>query len=576
MLQHIKSFSTLSLFFISISFFGQNFTATVSKNPVQAGERFTLEFVILTQAKNFTPPTLNGFKILSGPNQGQSTNYVNGVVTRKTTLSYVLSVPKEGKINIGSASINTSSGQLKTKPITITVKKLSEADKRSASRKYIYLKATVSRTNLYVGEQLTATYKLYTKANIQKYEFSKNPDLTGFWNKEFDNKSEGIVEMINGQRWTVYQLKKVILIPQQSGNLLVDPFKMDFTIEKPSSRRSFFSQPEYIELHLSSNPIKINVKPLPLSPPSSFAGAVGEFKLLASINKKEVIANDGIDYKIKISGNGNFHLFSKPKTHFPEDFEVYDPKISNGYKVRTSGTKGSKEWNYLIIPRFGGDFTIPAVDFTYFSPKKKKYITLSTEKHLIKVEKGNGEGNVTFRGNSNKQDVESLDQTIRYIHSSSSNLNKMSKSWFGSWIHYLLLTLAPIIVIVGLLLKNKFAKIGKDIIGTKRKKANKTASKYLKKAEKSKDDKTLFYELLGKALYGYLSDKLTIPLSELNKEKIEEKLSKSLSDTDLKGLLDTLDYCEMAKYAPITSVNEQQLLIKSEEIINKIEQEYKV
>tara|TARA_B100000809_G_scaffold145973_1_gene143547 strand:- start:1252 stop:2979 length:1728 start_codon:yes stop_codon:yes gene_type:complete len=571
MLTSIKSFLSFILLLGSLSFLGQNFTATVDKSSVQVGERFSLEFVILTQAKNFTPPLLNGFRVLSGPNQGQSTNWINGVVTKKTTLSYVLSANKEGKLTIGSATISTNSGNVKTDPIIITVKKLTEAERRNASRKYIYLKATVSRTNLYVGEQLSATYKLYTKVNIQKHEFSKNPDLTGFWNKEFENKSEGKTQIINGEQWTVYQLKKVILIPQQSGELFIDPFKMDFVVEKPSKQRSFFSRGESVNLQLSSNPITINVKALPVKAPSSFAGAVGEFSLSGTVNKNEVKANDGIDYKIKISGRGNFHLFGKPETHFPEDFEVYDPKISNNYKVRTSGTKGNKEWNFLVIPRFGGDFTISPVEFTYFSPKKKKYITLKTKQIIIKVAKGTAEETVTFRGQSNKQDVKDLDQTIRYIHTSSADLNRSSKSWFGTWLHYLLLACGPVLFIVGFLLNKQSKASNKDIAGTRRKKANKTASKYLKEAREKKSDKSAFYELLGKALYGYLSDKLSIPLSVLNQENIKGKLIEVLPEDDVNSLIETLDYCEMAKYSPMTSIDEEELLKNSEVIINQIE-----
>lgn len=555
----------------SIGVFAQDFTATVSKNKVEVGQQFTLQYVIRTNAKDFTPPALNDFKLLGGPNQGRSTNWVNGKVSSQVTISYVLTPKKEGTFVIPPAKIVTDRGELSTKPITITAKKITEADKQNAAREYIYLKATVSRTNLYVGEQLTATYKLYTKVNIQKYEFTRTPELTGFWNKEFDTEGEGKVEVINGQQWTVYLLKKVILVPQQSGDLIVDPFGMDFIIEKPNTRRSIFSRGETVSLKLSSRPIKINVKALPKNAPSSFNGAVGEFSLSSSINKTEVQANDGIDYKIKIAGQGNFHLFSQVATQFPEDFEVYDPKISNNYAIKYNGTKGSKEWNYLVRPRFGGDFTIPSLPFTYFSPKKGKYVTLQTDEFQLKVAKGKNEENTTFRSQVNKENVEELDHTIRYIHTSGTNLNKSSKSWFGSWLHYLLLGLAPLLVLVGFVFKQRLQVANNDVIGTRRKKANKVATKYLAEASKNKADQAKFYELLGKALYGYLSDKLSIPLSELNQEKIKEKLTHSLSEANIKSLLETLDSCEMAKYAPMTSVSEEELLKKAEVIIELIE-----
>ncbi len=570
MYKQFKSFISILILLCSLSVFSQNFVATVSKNTVEVGERFQLTYTITTKAKNFIAPPLTDFRVLGGPNQGSSYRSVNGKTTSQITVSYVLTPTKEGKFIIAPADLVTNSGQLKTKAITITVKKLSEVEKRNIYRQYLFLKASVSRTHLFQGEQLTATYKLYTKVAIQQHELTKLPELTGFWNRPIEEQTQATTEVLNGQRWTVHLLKKVILIPQRNGDLLIDPFKMKLAIVKPGSRRSVFSPGELIELNLSSRAIKIKVKPLPKNAPISFKGAVGEFRLASSINKTEAQANESIDYKMKISGKGNFHLFGKLEPKFPEDFEVYDPKITNRYKVRASGTKGAKEWSYLVIPRFGGDFTVPPVEFSYFSPKQKKYITLKTEAYALKVSKGTGEQNVTFNNRVNKKEVTELDSTIRYIHTESDDLT--STTWFGSWLHYLLLLLAPLLVGAGLFYKKQLANEKKDTIGTKKKKANKTASKYLAEARGNLANKSVFYDALSKALYGYLSDKLSIPLGELSKDKIKEKLSEQLDEIDLDKLIDTLHYCEMAKYAPSSSVSEEELLNKAEEVINQIEE----
>jgi hypothetical protein len=571
MLKHIKPFLFTLLLFSSILTWSQNFSASVSKSVLTEGERFKFILHIRTNGTKLSNPNFEGFKLLQGPIKESSYQIINGKTTQALTWSYILLASKVGSFTIPSVVLTTKEGEIKTEPIDIIVKKESPFLKKYALKGDYFILPSVSKKNIYKGEQLLLNYTFYTKVNGQLSQ-NKEPKLNGFWKKEIEKENEFSSVIINGENWSKGIIKQVILIPQKSGELLIDP--IEITLASVYIKRDKWGRAlsrEQKKQTIKSNTIKINVKPFPSTPPSSFTGAVGEFRLSGTINKQEVLANDGIDYKIKITGAGNFHLFGKPDINFPNDFEVYDPKIKNNYKVKTSGTRGSKEWSYLVIPRFGGKFNIPVVAFTYFSPKKKKFITLKTDDFDISVSKGLKEENVTFRSQVNKQEVENLDQTIRYIHTSGKGLNKSSKSWFGSGIHYGLMTLAPLLVICGFLMKKQFDKQNSDTVGTKRKKANKTANKHLAEARKNRADESVFYTLLSKALYGYLSDKLSIPLSELNKEEIQKKLAVSLSEGDVNKLLETLDYCEMAKYAPVSTVTNEELLAKSEEIINQIE-----
>ena len=562
----------IPLFFAQV-FLGQNFVATVSKKSVNEGERISVSFNLDSRGANFTPPSFEGFKVVSGPNPSQSMEIMNGRMSARYSWSYLLIPVKTGTLTIGTASVKASNGVLKSKPIQLNVKKLTAAEKKRQSRQYLFLKTVVSKGSLYQGEPLVATYKLYTRVNINDYGITKEPEFNGFWNKEFEIKQNNrSSEVIDGKQWTVFTLKKKLLYPQKSGDLVIDPMKMEFVIEKPSNRRrSLFERPEMININTSSDPIKIKVKSLPSGAPKSFSGAVGQFNLSSKVSKNELKANDGVDYSIVISGRGNLQLLPKPDLDFPQDFEVYDPKIDNKYSVKLSGASGKKQFNYLVIPRFGGEFTLKPFEFSYFDPKQKKYVTLKSEAHQLKVEKGAQDEAVTFKGGVNKSEVKNLNSDIRYIKTST-DFSKKSGIWLGSLGYYLTLLVGPLLVFLAFLWKRKELGERADVVGTKRKKANKNASKYLKEAEASINDDSQFYSNLGKALNGYLSDKLNLPLSALTLDEVKSRLTAANVETaTVDQLSSTLENCEMAKYAPMQGVSKEQMLADATSIINQIE-----
>jgi len=588
--------STLLLICISLATFAQDFefTAATSNTEVRTGDRFQLEFAANGKISNFRPPNLSNFRVLSGPNQSTNMSWVNGKTKASYTYSYILMAVKEGKFTIGPAVVAHEGTAHKTNSITITVGKganVQGAGNKTKTKvnqddiaKDLFIKSSVNKTTVHQGEQLIASYKLYTKINIAGNELVKNADLNGFWSQEIDlGQTQWSQEVIGGYRWNVATIRKIVLFPQRSGNLEIDPLEMKFIVQRRvnggnSPFDQFFGRVENVEYPLKSKSIKIKVLPHPeANKPISFNGAVGQLKISSDISASKVKANEAINLKIKISGKGNIPLIDNLGIEFPDDFETYDPKINDNIITTSAGVSGSREFDYLVIPRHAGTFNIDPIEVSYFDPSSKKYKTLTSESFTIEVEKGEGNaGNVTYTG-ANKEDVEILGSDIRYIHLKDVKVSHTSTGFYNSFVFYLLLLLSPILFVLAFVFRNKIRASQKDVIGNKKRKASKLASKHLVAAKKSltNNEQSQFYENISKALYGYISDKLNIALSELNKENIAQKLVViNITENTTKELIDTLELCEMARFAPI-SVSAQEIYNKAENSINKIEEEAK-
>lgn len=575
------------------------FTAATSHTEVATGDRFQIQFTANAKLTNFKAPDLSDFRVLSGPNQSQSMSFVNGNMSSSVSISYVLMAIKEGNFTIKPAFAAVDGQAYSTNSINISVSKgvnvqqqaqqqnqvdesinVSKAD----ASKDLFIKSSATKTAVYQGEYLVATYKLYTKVNIAGNELVKNADLNGFWSQEIDlGQAQWSQEVFGGFRWNVATIRKIVLFPQRSGTLTIDPLEMKFIVQRRASGGNsvfdqFFGRVENVEANLKSEPIKIKVLPHPENRPVSFNGAVGQFEFTASLSSNQVKANEAINLKIKISGKGNLPLIDQLPIEFPKDFETYDPKVIDNYKTSASGVIGSKEFDYLIIPRHAGTFTIEPIEFTYFNPDTKSYQTQKSEPFTIIVEKGDGNSaNVTFNG-ANKEDVQILGEDIRYIATKDMLVTHSKTTFYGSWLFSMLLALVPLLFVGVLVFRNKIRESRKDVIGFKSRKANKVANKYLLAAKKSLEanQKNEFYEHISKALFGYTSDKLKIPLSALSKENISQKLNDVNVDLETQNnFIATLELCEMARFAPV-SVSEQEVISKTEVIINQIEKEVRV
>ncbi|MDB5011227.1 MAG: hypothetical protein JWQ06_2016 [Mucilaginibacter sp.] len=440
--------------------------------------------------------------------------------------------------------------------------------------------------NVYQGQQLTLTYRIYTRVGIVQSQVTKMPDLTGFWNEDVKtNMQQQVpwhVETYKGLKYNVADIKQIILFPEHAGNITIDPFSMAFIARIQAPARDFMEQffsgaYNDVKYNAKSTPVVVHVKPLPQAgKPDSFTGAVGKFTIDANIDKTHVKANEGLNYKVKISGSGNIKLLKTLNTNFPADFEKYDPKITDTVTELVSGVSGTRFYNYLLIPRHQGDFTIDPVKFSYFNPATGRYVSLSTKSFKIKVDKGIAESNVTALSGADKQDVKLLAKDIRYIKTGDAGLSREDDEFYGSIGYYILLLSGPFAALAALAYRNWNQKNNSDIVKVKNRRAGKIAAKHLANAKNQLQagNTKAFYEAVFKGLYGYLSDKLNISYADLDKDTIASALKARAVNERITGqLLETLDLCDMARYAPVTHISQQEVFEKAKNTINDIENE---
>jgi hypothetical protein len=589
------------LFWIGSVLAQEKFTASVSKTTVGTGEQFEVSFSTDANGDRFTPPSFSGFQVLSGPNESTSMTSINGNTSMNTSVSYILMAVKEGDLTIGAASIIVNGRRLTTNPIRLKVVKGQPVQQNNAAQgqaeqaitpptgsdlsKLLFIKAEVSKTNVYQGEQITLRYRIYSRVDILQNQLDKVPDLTGFWNEDIKGPQQIQMhpETYKGATYEVADLKKSILFGEHSGNITLDPFIMTFVVRQPVQSRDiidqFFGSYKEVKYQAKSAPVIIHVKPLPeAGKPAGFTGAVGTFKLSAGVDKTTVKANDAINYKVKVTGAGNIKLLKNLSAEFPEDFEKYDPKITDSVTEDENGVQGTRTYNYLLIPRHKGDFTIAPLKFAYFNPATNRYVSLAAKGFDIKVLQGDNQANVTAFTTADKQDVKLLDKDIRYIKTNTTDLVKPGDMFYGSFWYYLLLLIGPLLCVGAYNYRNWLIKNNSDIVKVKNRRAGKVAAKHLASAQKQLSAKNSdgFYEDLFTGLYGYLSDKLNIPYADLNRETIASSLKKhSVGDPLVNKLLETLELCEMARYAPVTHIAAEQVFEKAKTIINDLENEIK-
>src|SRR3972149_716225 len=447
----MKNFKSLFLVIILLSgnLFPQTFTASVDNTTIGLNEQFQLTFTFEGQdingVRNFTPPALSKFLVLSGPNQSSSMQIINGAVSGSLSFSYILQSREMGDATIGEASVEYSGKVLKSAPLKITVVKASQKPKQNdnpVSTKEIadnlFIRAFVDKRKVYLGEQVTVTYKLYTRLNIAaQMSINKLPQYQGFWAEELETSSNITfsTEVINGKQFRVGTLKKAALFPTQAGKLEITPFELTVPIQIKKTRNrnnffdDFFNDPfgvsQTVEYNATSNKVTINVQPLPLDgKPDSFNGAVGEFSMNADIDKTNAKTNEPVNLKVVINGNGNLKLLEIPKLNLPSGFEKYEPKTSENINRRDI-ISGRKTAEYLMVPRIVGRREIPAVDVSYFSPAKKKFVTLKSGPFTLKITQGERLAEVDYPG---KEDIRQLGDDIRFIKTSNDDITRKEES----------------------------------------------------------------------------------------------------------------------------------------------------
>lgn len=586
----------------TLSFAQLKLTATAGKTEVGTGEQFEVDFAVNGNADSFRPPNFDGFQVLSGPNFSQSMTSINGATTYSTVYTYLLVAAKEGTFLIGPAAVIADGHQARSNPIRIKVIKGQPVQQQTQQAqpnvgrapavgnakdisKLLFIRAEVDKAHVYQGEQLMVTYKLYYLVSILGYQPDKVPDLNGFWSQDIDKTNPNAktgTEVYNGIRYNTAILKQTILFPEHSGNLTIDPLALTMVVrqeERPTSGDIFdqvfgggFKDSKY---KIQSPPVIIHAIPLPVEgKPGNFSGAVGSFSMVSGVDRKELKANESLNFSTRVTGTGNLNLINAPAITPPADFEKYDPKVTDKISVTANGVSGSREFTYLMIPRHQGDYSIDPPGFSYFNPATKRYVNIPAERVNVKVNKGDAQAAVTTFNSTDQQDIKTLGKDIRYIKTSAPDLYKDGEGFYGSFLFYLLLVTGPLLFAAAFIYRKWDEQQNRDPVKLKSRKANKIAAKHLATANKQllAGNKKEFYEAISKGLYGYLSDKLNIPAADLNRENIIEQLkARSLNDAIISQLVDTMDLCEMARFAPVTGISEQQVYDKAKNSIHEIE-----
>ena len=559
------------------------FTAS-APSVVEVGEQFRLSFVLNKQGENLQVPTLQGFDLLAGPALRTSfnTSIINGKMEQSSeyTYTYVLEAREEGEYTVAPATITVDGKEYKSSPLKIKVIKGSDKPKgnNNASSSGIredrgsstitdddlFLRMEVSRNSLYVGESLTATLKVYARVNLVDVQGKKIPPFDGFLTEDVKIPQIRLErEEYNGKIYDrVGVLQKTILFPQHAGTLTIDPYELICVVRQRVAGRSnsifddFFGQSRDVRVICKSKPVKITVKPLPeAGKPLGFSGMVGTLAMTTSTSTDTLRANDALTYKVVLRGTGNMKLLEAPKISFPHDFDVYDPKVIKDI----NGTSGTVTFEYLVIPRYAGEYKIPAVQYSYFDPQSGTYKILTGKEYTVRVAKGNESGEAALQS-FKKEDVRMLGQDIRYIKTGKSDLRQRGVQYFATMEYWLSFLIPFVLFVVGMILNRRRIKANADLVRVKSKTANKMAQKRLRAASVAMKagNSELFYQEVLNALWGYVSYKLNISASELNRDNISEHLTRRGADTTLiQGFIEVLDHCEYARYAPGANQDEE-------------------
>lgn len=555
------------------------------------GQQFQLEYTLYNASgKDLKLPEFKGCKVLyQGTSSGTSVSVVNGKVDRQTTETHVITLraEKEGSYTFAPATISADGRTLSTNTWKLTVlppDKASASSGRSgqsSDNTALFVRLILSKSKIYEQEAVLATIKLYTQASGVQAENYSFPSFEGFVVQDIDlpQNTSFSLENYNGINYKVAVLKQCLLFPQRTGKITITPGKFDFQVETYQLVNGPFGPmrvPQGVSRSVSTNTASVEVMPLPGGKPASFMGGVGDFSLNSSISSTHVKANEAITLKLTIKGSGNLKYLKNPELQLPNDFDTYDPKVDVNVKASAGGVSGTRTVEYTTIPRFAGTFKIPAVEFSYFDIKSKSYKTLRTEAYEITVDKGApGSGGKTVTNFSNKEDLKLLNQDIHYIKLDKMNLVQTPTLYIDNWVYWLWYIVPALAFIVFVIINRKQAKANANVALMKNRKANKVASKRLKVAGKylKNHDKEHFYDEVLKAVWGYLSDKLGLPNSELTKDNVAAELEKYGASAELIAEFnDILGRCEFAQYAPSqTDEAMDELYTQTVEAIGKME-----
>ena len=584
----IKFYIALFISVLSLTASAQEavLTAKVSKNKLGINQRLKIEFTINKQGgDNFSPPKFSNFKVVGGPSQSVSQSWINGKVTFSQSYSYIIQPKIKGELTIGSASIEIAGKNINSKPIKIIVLDAIEIPKDPNDPNYIaqqniHLVAEISKSKPFVGEGLYVEYRLYVSENINVYDTSvtEAPQYNGFWNQNIKINNFPIkMGKYNGEDYRYIVLQKAFLIPTKTGKLQIDPMKMDIVIGVPNGRTDFFGNPitQNIRKEFASTKKTISPRALPLKEkPENYTGAVGAFKFNVSLSKNLLKANESSQIQLTVKGKGNLKLFELPKVVTPVELEKYQPERTEKVRVSSSGISGTVSDTYTIVPQYKGKYKIPNISFSYFNPKEEKYHTINTDNFIVEVLEGKELNPVSEINTVQKQTVVSTGKNFRYIQTKS-NFKPIDRSeFFKSNLFYALLFIPILTIPIVILIAKRNERRNNDLVGSKSRKAEKLAKKYLSEAQKQLGKKEAFYESLERALHNYLKGKLGIETADISEEKITEILEKrSVDSRTIHEFIVVLKNSDLARYTPITNSEMKEEFERAKQVIVQLDKQ---
>jgi len=570
----------LILFFIAIIFWSTgtaqvSFEASTDAKQVVENGYFQITFTLNNaQGRNFKAPSFKNFTVLNGPSRSMSTTIINGKASQKVSYAYSLQPKKIGRFTIGSATTVVNGKTMKSNSVKVDVIKASKASKNASQEEQLFVKAEIDTNLVYVGQQLVVNYKLYTSVNIENYDIALEPEYQGFFARDirrFDSRQ--VREVVDGVQYTTKVLKRIALFPQQTGLQTIKPMKVRLGVIVGNKRpNSFFFNNQIKPVNVQTNPLEINVKSLPQPIPAAFSGAVGKYAMNSYIDKTNITTDDAVGVKLVIQGNGDIKRLQPPPLDFPSIFEIYEPKVLDEISQEANGIlKGQKTMEYLALPKQAGNYQIKPA-FTYFDTDSAKFITLVPNLFRINVRPG--------KGRPASQPIATPDianKDIRYIKTATSFSTKGTPFPKTNFFYGLLIL--PFLLLGGAFAyKQMLAKNGNiDVVLLKRKRAQKIAEKRLATAEglMKANKSRAFYDEISRALLGYVCDKLNIPLSELTKDNVRQKLqSLKVQEQHISDYMSIIKITEMALFAGMdNSASMQDTYHKSVKVISEIETE---
>ncbi|MGB1454360.1 MAG: BatD family protein [Flavobacteriaceae bacterium] len=542
-----------------------SFDAKVSKKRLGLNERLRIDFIMNENGDNFIPPDFNNFLVVSGPQQSVNRSWVNGVSSFSKTYTYFLTPKSKGVLRIGQAQITINGEVYKTSPVEVqvteAVKKPNDPDNIDyLTDENIHLIAEISNNSPYLNEGISVVYKLYFRnpISINDVQELESPTYGDFWSSKINI---GRIQVdprgqYKGEPYNEVVWQKVVLYPQKSGKLTIEPLTLNLQLSVPSNRRDLFGRRilKQGQKTITSGRRTLNVKPLPTSgQPENFTGAVGQFDFDVILSKDALKASESFQTKIKVSGKGNLNLFQLPEINVPNTLEVYEPERKETIKTTLSGTEGTVEENYTIVPQYQGKYPIPPVAFSYFDPKAKNYKTVRSQELLVDVYEGptSGMTNTSPVPTSTRTPLTASEGAFRFIQLETDFKPVITKAFWMSKRFWLLFILPFVLLLLGYYINRFVIQKSKDSASNKQRLAEKLAKKYLSSAKKAFGNQVAFYEALERALHNYLKAKLKIETIELSKTKIAELLeNKKVDKVIATEFIAVIENCERARYAP--------------------------